>query len=44
MGLHLVREILTALGGTIHVESTVGVGTTFIVELPYAGPPLEGIG
>ncbi|MFP2912084.1 ATP-binding protein, partial [Pyxidicoccus sp. 3LFB2] len=39
LGLHLVREILTALGGRIQVESTVGVGTTFSVELPCAGPP-----
>ncbi|MFP2930213.1 hypothetical protein ACLESO_34460 [Pyxidicoccus sp. 3LG] len=36
-----MREILTALGGTIRVESTVGVGTTFTVELPCSGPPVE---
>ncbi|QSQ22001.1 AAA family ATPase [Pyxidicoccus parkwayensis] len=41
LGLHLVREILTALGGGIHVESTVGAGTCFTVELPCAGPPGE---
>ncbi|WP_164012436.1 AAA family ATPase [Pyxidicoccus trucidator] len=41
LGLHLVRAILTALGGRIQVESAVGVGTTFTVELPCAGPPLE---
>jgi len=41
LGLHLVREILDALGGTIRVESSVGVGTDVAVELPCAGPPLE---
>ncbi|MCY1018773.1 AAA family ATPase [Pyxidicoccus sp. MSG2] len=44
LGLHLVREILTALGGSIQVESTVGVGTTFTVELPCVGPPQEESG
>ncbi|MFP2905596.1 AAA family ATPase, partial [Pyxidicoccus sp. 3LFB2] len=42
LGLHLVREILTALGGTIRVESTVGAGTTFTVHLPCAGPSPDG--
>ena len=43
LGLHLVREILTALGGTIRVESTVvGQGTTFILQLPCSGPPPGG--
>ncbi|WP_164018976.1 AAA family ATPase [Pyxidicoccus trucidator] len=42
LGLHLVREILTALGGTIRVESALGVGTTFIVQLPCEGPPSDG--
>ncbi len=41
LGLHLVREILTALGGTIRVESTVGAGTSFTVELPCSGPALN---
>lgn len=34
LGLSLVQSHLHALGGQIHVESTVGVGTTFHVELP----------
>ncbi|NMO13806.1 AAA family ATPase [Pyxidicoccus fallax] len=39
LGLHLVRAIVDALGGTIRAESTLGVGTTFTMELPCAGPP-----
>ena len=41
LGLHLVREVLAALGGTIRAESTVGLGTTFTVELPRAGPATD---
>ncbi|WP_224367325.1 ATP-binding sensor histidine kinase [Hyalangium versicolor] len=38
LGLHIVHEIVTRLGGTIHVETRVGEGTSFTVELPCAGP------
>ena len=34
MGLWITREILTAMGGTIHVESAPGKGASFTVELP----------
>jgi signal transduction histidine kinase len=37
LGLHVARAIVEAHGGTIHVESTVGKGTTFSIELPL--PP-----
>ncbi|MBJ6761489.1 AAA family ATPase [Myxococcaceae bacterium JPH2] len=38
LGLHQVREVLTALGGTVQVESTLGEGTLVTLELPRAGP------
>jgi two-component system phosphate regulon sensor histidine kinase PhoR len=37
-GLSIVREILSMHGCAIRVESKVGVGTTFTIELPiYQG-------
>jgi sigma-54 dependent transcriptional regulator, acetoin dehydrogenase operon transcriptional activator AcoR len=34
LGLLVVRQIAEAHGGTVHVESTLGKGSTFVVELP----------
>lgn len=34
MGLWITKQIVTAHGGTIRVESELGEGSTFIVELP----------
>lgn len=39
LGLHLALNIVHAHGGRIDVESTVGKGTTFRIELPVTGPP-----
>ena len=34
LGLYIVHGIVTEMGGTIDVRSTVGVGTTFTMEFP----------
>ncbi len=39
LGLTVSRDIVTAHGGRIEVESEVGVGTTFTIYLPIGGKP-----
>ncbi|WP_437594471.1 sensor histidine kinase [Sorangium sp. So ce1000] len=39
LGLYISRSIAEAHGGSIRVESALGAGATFIVELPRTGPP-----
>ena len=37
LGLHIARTIVEGLGGTISVDSHLGAGATFTVELPVSG-------
>jgi len=41
LGLWVVRQIVGALGGTIRVESSLGAGANFTVELPRAASNAE---
>ncbi len=39
LGLYIARQVVKAMGGTIHLKSKPGEGSTFTVLLPLAGPP-----
>ena len=43
VGLALVKEAVSRLGGTIGVTSQVGVGTTFTIRLPAESPAHEQV-
>jgi signal transduction histidine kinase len=34
LGLYIVKETIEKLGGRIETNSTLGIGTTFIIEIP----------
>ncbi|MEY4970864.1 MAG: hypothetical protein RLZZ277_1095 [Actinomycetota bacterium] len=34
LGLSIVQQVVTRHGGVVHVDSAVGIGTTFTVEIP----------
>jgi signal transduction histidine kinase len=38
LGLYVCRTIVEAMGGTIAVQSELGKGSTFTVDLPLSGP------
>ncbi|MBU1691969.1 MAG: PAS domain S-box protein [Gammaproteobacteria bacterium] len=39
IGLTITRRIIEMMGGTVDVESNIGVGSTFWIELPLEFPP-----
>jgi PAS domain S-box-containing protein len=39
LGLAITRQLLQLMGGSIAVESRLGVGSRFVVELPMPAPP-----
>jgi signal transduction histidine kinase len=44
LGLHITREIVRAHGGVIRVESELGAGAAFTVELPRGEPLSQEMG
>jgi signal transduction histidine kinase len=41
LGLSIVRDIVTAHGGDIKLESTPGKGSRFLMQIPVETPPYE---
>jgi signal transduction histidine kinase len=38
LGLAISKDLVEQAGGTLRVESVLGTGTTFYIELPIAEP------
>ena len=43
LGLYICRELVRLMGGSIWVESSGGIGSTFFVELPLASASLGAV-
>jgi len=44
LGLAICKKVIEGLGGTIHVSSTLGEGSTFVVRLPVVAERAQGGG
>ena len=42
LGLSITYSLVTELGGRVSVESELGEGTSFLIQLPVAGSRKEG--
>jgi signal transduction histidine kinase len=42
LGLSIVKRVVEASGGTVSIESQVGLGTTFVIHLPIAEGGCDG--
>jgi signal transduction histidine kinase len=42
LGLSIVRQIIDLHGGTMDVETSLGTGTKFKIELPLQNPDRSG--
>jgi CheY-like chemotaxis protein len=43
LGLALSKHLVEAMGGTLHVETRLGVGSTFGVDLPITSAPIAAL-
>jgi two-component system, OmpR family, aerobic respiration control sensor histidine kinase ArcB len=41
LGLHIVRQFIEEIGGTYDLQTTLGKGTSFTVNLPYKVPVIK---
>ncbi len=43
IGLYVVKQFVETHGGTIHIDSSLGEGTTVTISLPIEGPPKDDV-